>query len=449
MRSCICTLIISLMAWGCTTADEDSPTTGAQGRAEIRVDTAQLQSFDITHVTVDAGGASQDLSLNPTTGTFDGTLILPAGPQSLVARAFAGEAQVAASNPTPVTVAEGVVTRVTLRILETTAGAPPLYGPIVDSLSYPTTTQAGAAVTLALSVVAPAGAPVTYAWSADCPDATFSAPQAATTTWSKATEGSCTIHVNATSNGFTAAQSFVIVVFAAGSASGGVAVSGALITRPSLSFSLPDQGCFLAAGGNASCSGTTLASPGVASYGVSVFNWGSDLPGTLELSDNCGGRFGASFTGNGSQSGSWLPPAAGGLCILTARAVNGDGLAGTLSAALLTRPGTPPTAQPPQINAQINNCSLASGQPTRDCGPVPSGAPMFLFGNVSWLDGHPASLTVTDNCGGGFTPENPEFGNLHNNWTAPITPGATCTLTIQATNLEGVTSTASALYHLL
>src|SRR5689334_23152707 len=117
MRSCIGTLIVSLMAWGCTTTDEDSRTTGAQGRAEILVDTAQLQLFDITHVTVEAGGAPQDLLLNSATGTFDGTLLLPVGTQSLVARAFAGQAQVAASNPTPVTVTQGVVTRVTLRLL--------------------------------------------------------------------------------------------------------------------------------------------------------------------------------------------------------------------------------------------------------------------------------------------------------------------------------------------
>src|SRR5512140_191741 len=297
MRSCICTLIAGLMTWGCATAHDDSLTADTQGVTEIRIDAAPLQAFNITHVTVEApaAGMQQDLVSNPATGTFDGTLLLPAGPEDLVARAFSNETEVAESHPTSVFVSAGIVTRVTLRLLDTTADAAPLFGPIVDSLSYPTTTQAGALATLAISAAAPAGDPVAYAWSSDCQDSTFSAAQAATTSWSKPAPGACTIQVTASSNGFVATESFIIVVFPAGSASGGVTVSGTLVTRPTLSFSLPGLGCFPSAGGNASCSANTLASPSATQFGVTVFSWGGSSPGTLELSDNCGGRFGAAF----------------------------------------------------------------------------------------------------------------------------------------------------------
>jgi len=446
------------MAWGCATAHDDSLTADTQGVTEIRIDATPLRAFNITHVTVEApaAGMQQVLVSNPATGTFDGTLLLPAGPEDLVARAFSDQTLVAESHPTSIVVTAGVVTRVSLRLLDTTPDAAPLFGPIVDSLSYPTTTQAGALATLAISVVAPAGDPVAYAWSSDCQDSTFSAAQAATTSWSKAAPGACTIQVTATSNGFVATESFVIVVFPSGSGSGGVTVSGTLVTRPTLNFSLPNLGCFTSVDGNASpggsvsCRANTLASPSATQFDVTVFNWGGSSPGGLELSDNCGGRFGAAFGGPDSQSGSWLPPANGGLCILTARAVSTDDLAGTLSIAVLTRPGSPATAQPPQLSMQFNSCGFGSGGPGSpvDCGQIPAGAPVFSFGFVSWVDGLPGSLTVADDCGGGFTPTNIGFGNFSNSWTVLGAPGTTCTMTVTATNLQGITSVATAQYHL-
>jgi hypothetical protein len=163
---------------------------------------------------VESGTQSQDLMLNPATGTFDGTLTLPPGMQILVARAFSNDTLVGQSPPTPVDIQAGTVTVVMIRILDLTPEAPPLYGPIFDALSHPTSAEAGSPVTFMISVVAPAGDPVSYSWTSDCSDSTFSV-QAATTNWSKATKGTCSIRVVATSNGQSVMQSFVIVVFAA------------------------------------------------------------------------------------------------------------------------------------------------------------------------------------------------------------------------------------------
>src|ERR1044071_6247680 len=112
------------------------------------------------------------------------------------------------SQPTAVQVTPGTITRGLLRILHLTGTPGQIYGPIFDSLSFPPTTDAGTTVTFAISVVAPLGDPVTYAWSSDCMDSMFTAASAATTGWSKAAQGTCTITVTAPSNGLTVGPSF-------------------------------------------------------------------------------------------------------------------------------------------------------------------------------------------------------------------------------------------------
>ncbi|HWO19858.1 MAG TPA: hypothetical protein VNO30_13825 [Kofleriaceae bacterium] len=454
MRLCTYALLLSLLATACTLDGDPADDVGAidQGITELRIDARALLDAGITQVTLQAGGLSQDLVQNPATGTYDGTLLLPSGPQSLVARAYAGTTLVGASNPTAVNVLPNQVTRIVMRILDLTSAAPPLYGPILDSLVFPATAQATAPVSFTASVLAPAGDPVTYAWSSTCADAMFSAPAAAATSWSKPTQGSCSVTMLATSNGFSISQSFSIVVFPAGSANGAIDASADFITAPSLSFALPGAGCFLFPGGNASCS-ATLASPNMTSYDVSVMGWGKSTPGSLTVSDNCGGQFGMSNTSPEYRTGAWLPPTTAGVCILTATAVNGDGLASTLSAAILVRTGTAGTAQPPSIYAQIYpglNCYLSSSSPgptPLDCGTVPAGSQLGLFGNLSWADGTPGSVTLIDTCNGGLTQPNNAY-NFNSYWNLPSLSGQTCTLTVRATNLQGGVSEAAALYHL-
>ena len=422
----------------------------AQGLTEIRIDARSLLDAGITRVTLEAGAQAEDLVLNPATGTYDGTLLLPAGPRSLVARAFAGAALVGASNPSVVDVQSGLVTRVVMRILDLTGSAPPLYGPILDSLVFPATAQAMAPVAFTAAVVAPAGDPVTYAWSSSCADSTFSAPAAATTSWSKAAQGSCTITMLATSNGLSIAQSFQMVVFAAGSASGAIDASALFINAPSLYLAFPATGCFIAPGGNASCAVPT-ASPSVTSVDVSVTSWGGSTAGAITLSDNCGGRFGTLNTSPDYRSSAWLPPLGAGLCILTASAVSADGIVTTLSAAILVRAGTPSTAQPPSFYGQMfpgPSCNFDSGSPTpTDCGPIPAGMQMSLFGSIYWADGIPESVTLLDDCNGGLTPPSSLY-NFNSVWSLPSAPGQICTLTVRATSLQGSTSEASVRYHL-
>jgi hypothetical protein len=449
MRAKLFTLVVCVLAVGCITNHTESVATGEQGLAEFRIDGPLPEG--VTRVTVAGGTAPQDLTRNPVTNAFDGTLFLTTGTYSLVARAFIDDTLVGQSQPTAVTVQPGVVTRVVIRILDLRPEAPPLFGPIFDSLTFPTTTEVDTPATFALSVIAPAGDPVIYAWSSTCPDSTFSPPDAATTSWSKPTPGGCTIQVIAQSNGINVFKTFAITVFPAGAATGAADVEATFINLPQVVLIFNDLGCFVSQFSDASCA-NTIASPSVTAWSASVPFWNGSSPGGIEISDDCGGHFGFEQITPDSIGGSWLPPVGGGLCKITARATNIDGQVGTRVAAILTRPGTPPTPQAIQGNASFEDgCQLfPSGN---QCGSTHPGNVRSVFGDFFFVPGHPGTVTVTDSC---FSPVPASsrsffFSQLFTStqWTLPSLngqPSMTCSTTIHVASLEGSAIDLSANY---
>lgn len=441
MRAQLSTLIVCVLAVGCVTNHTESAATGEQGLAEFRIDGPLPQG--VTRVTIDGGIAPQDLALNPVTNTFDGTLFLTTGTYSLVAHAFADDTLVGESRSAAVTIQPGVVTRVVLRILDTRPEAPPLFGPIFDSLTFPTTTEVNTPATFALSVIAPAGDPVVYGWSSTCADSTFSAPDAATTTWSKPTPGGCTIQVFASSNGMTLFKTFAITVFPAGATTGAADIEATFINRPQVQLTFGDLGCFVSQFSDSSCA-NTIASPSVTAWSASVPFWNGSSPAGIEISDDCGGRFGFEQITPDSIGGSWLPPAGGGLCKITARATNSDGQVGTRVAAILTRPGTPPTPAGIQAGANFEDgCQLL--QFGNQCGSTQPGNVRSLGGNAFFFSpGHPGTVTVTDSCFSAVPPLNIStfFSTVFFNtqWTVPSLNGqpfTTCSTIMHITSLEG------------
>lgn len=342
MRISFHALIIDILAIlaiaACHTGAKEPLATG--GLAEIRADVGR-DAQDITRVTVETATVSLELVANPDTGTFDGALLLPAGEQSLIARAFSDATQIGVSQPIIVTVQAGVITRVQIRILDTRDPAS-VYGPILDSLVYPTSVEAGASATFTISVVAPGGDAITYDWTSDCQGASFSSRHDATTAWSNATPGPCQIAVTASSNGISIQEAFSIVVFPVETATGAVDTTGVFVAAPVLHIDLPGLHCFVSPGNNASCP-DTIASPDTTAYQISVISWGTSTPGSLVVSDNCAGSFSALRPHLDVLTGMWLPPPPRGLCTITARAVNGDGVAARLSAAVLVHAGGAPT----------------------------------------------------------------------------------------------------------
>lgn len=454
MQRCISIAIAFVVGIGCAARTPEPA--GDHGIAEFHVDTSASAS-DVTSVTLEGAGDIQTLMLNPATGTFDGTVVVSAGPHTIVATAFSDDAQVGRSQPISVEVMAGLVTRVQLRILDTTGDSPPTYGPIINALMFPTTAEADVAVTFTISAIAPAGDPIAYDWSSSCTDSTFSDPHAAVTAWSRPAQGTCSVRVAVTSGGFTIVRSFAIVVFPSGGDAGALDVSGTFVAAPRLALSFADR-CNVVPGGNATCP-DPIASPSTTPYLATVVSWGSSAPGTIELSDSCGGQFGTGERSDSSVAGLWLPPVASGVCILTARATNGDGLARTISAAVLVEAGTAPTPQPPAFRSSGLVVLFPSGIATtftfspanmpNDCGPLPVGSLVAATGSVNWFDGRPGTVTVTDTCAQPSFHPSDQF-DLNASWEVPSTPGATCTTTIQATSSQGVTSPAlAAVYHVV
>lgn len=436
-------LIVCLLAVGCATADKESTSAENQGIAELRADAASLQAFQVTRVTVAIEGqTSQDLVFNSVSGTYDAALFLTAGTHTLTARAFAGDAQVGSSNPVTVAVQPGGVTRVVLRIIDTSNEAP-LFGPLIDSVVFPTSIEAGGAASFTVAVVAPGNDPTSVLWSTDCGDSSFTAPDATTTSWTKPTPGSCQITVSAGSNGFVVQSSFTVVVFPVGAQNGAVDASGVFVAAPQIQFFASGLSCSVFSGINQTCQ-RTLTAPTFTDFNFTVSTWGISTPGSLTVSDNCGGHIGLNFRNSDFFSGNWLPPASGGLCILKAHAVNAEGGVGELSVAILSRPGSLPVTENPLVSMQsVNGCGSSSNFPQEgECLPVSVGSRMTVSAGAQYFDGVPGSLTITDDCGGGFF-EGSSPGFLTRDWTVTGNPGDTCTVVVRGTNLQGQLGTTS------
>jgi hypothetical protein len=217
---------------------------------------------------------------------------------------------------------------------------------------------------------------------------------------------------------------------------------------PDLQHTSSDVECQVLPGSNASCAGT-IASPGMIFVTANVFDWGMNGFGfgTVDMSDNCGGRSSPFSPFQEPPFARWLPPVGGGLCILTVRAVNHDGVAATLSAAILAHAGSPAMPQPPQIFASINDCSLADASTPADCSLSVGGGQVSFRASIGWVDGLPGSFSATDDCAGPLPdPQDPSF--IQTTWTPPHDPGRTCTTTVQATSWQGDRSSVSARYTL-
>lgn len=439
----------ALLAAGCVGAEP--PATDDTGRVEVLLLTPQAGAFEVTRVALQTNnGVSADLTRNPQNGQFTGTLLLPAGMHELTGRAFRDAEVIGVSNPVPVDVQAGGVSQVMIQLLDTTGGNQPDFGPILASLSHPASSTAGAEVLFAAQVIDPDGTPVSFEWADDCDDSTFTAPQAAQTGWSKLAPGTCNVTLVASSGPASIFNSFEVVVFPSGTNQGALQLVTQFISAPAVALNLASGPKFCITSSfsaDASCQ-EAFASPEVPLV-VSNIDWAGGIPGTVTLSDDCGGSFGVTYHDAFLQQANWLPPVEGGLCRLTVRATNGQGVVGQLSMAVLVREGTPRVpASPPTVFAGLflanGLCSTTGGAPALLCPFTMAGSTQFLELSVSWNDGLPGSFEFTDGCGGVFTDANssPSAGYALQEWRAPATAAELCPITVTATNLEGQSTSA-------
>lgn len=441
-------VVLTAMLAGCGGSDAES--TDATGTARIHLITPQAFDFQLTRVSVETNtGFAVDLTRDQQTGDFGGSLALPAGVHEITARAFVEAEQVGASNPVAAEIQAGAITQVMIQILDTTGGDQPDFGPILESLTHPTSTTAGVEVIFAASVIDPDGSPVSITWDDDCSDSSFTSPQEGMTGWSKATPGTCRVTLSATSGGLSLATSFNIAVFEAGANQGAADIVSEFISAPTISLFLflPDGFCAVDRfAGNASCA-SAIASPDAASVQASV-SWENATPGNFTVFDDCGGVFGVS-AGQSFVDGTWLPPVQGAICRVTARAISQEGIVSEMTAAVLVRAGAPrqPVGAPRvRVNAFLpaSFCEGDSDAGEALCGTMRPGSVLNFDGNIFWADTLPGRREVSDSCGGVFSNLFHDLrGGFHaGTWQAPATPAPGCAITISAVSLEGVTRSA-------
>jgi hypothetical protein len=391
-----------LMMSGCT-----GPETGSDegvGTARVRIEAARTDNFEITQVTVTAlGGFQADLTRD-SNGGFIGTLLLPAGFNELTGLAFAGNELVGVSSPVPVQIQAGLVTGATIRILDATGGEDVPHSPIVLSLSHPLSALSNQPVLLSTSAVDPDGDPLSVFWSTDCADAVLFSPGDFFTDFVKPTAGTCRVDVTVSDGGLSSTESFQIVVFDPGQATGAVNVDGSFVSAPQifLDLDLPGPGsCNLFDGSfDGTCQGS-IASPTRAATNIFV-DWGNAQPGFIQLFDNCGGTFEFQFSDPFFLQAQWRPPVFDTVCLVTAQAFSNDGVFNQLSAAVRVTPGVAPSQ--PQISASLSHsngvCELQPGQDHVFCdAPIQASSLAQFFTGINWGSEPPGGISLGATCG--------------------------------------------------
>ena len=423
---------------GCSTAGFQNDV----GSASLRIDVAGITAFEISRVVVvTAEGTEVDLARDGNRGDFVGSVLLPAGPTEIIGRAFSTDgALIGESAPVPVNVEAGFVVGATLRILDLTGGQDIDHRPVVMAVTHPLSTLANQPASLAVAAIDPDGDPMVLSWTSDCADATFSDPAAAQTTWIKAAEGSCNISVTASANGLSTTDTFSVVVFDQRAATGAVEINGVFVAAPRLFIDLSHGQKFCQVFPE-SFDGTCdddIASPTAANTGVFV-EWGNAEPGTLTVTDDCGGSFETFGQDPFFFNANWTPPVNQTVCLVRAEAVSAEGLTSTLSAAIVVRDGEAPRPETPQIFATMSYssfCELFPGDNSVQCPAMLPGDRALLEVRADWRGATPGSLEIVPECAGDLqvVQEDPFF--LLAEWT-PLPLQPSCQLTLITNDAQG------------
>ncbi|WP_441286971.1 hypothetical protein ACSRUE_32420 [Sorangium sp. KYC3313] len=309
------------------------------GIARLSVQAAPTTAGDITRVTVIVqSGPEAELTRDPD-GNFIGTLLLPEGSYQIVGNAFVGDQLVGSSAPVSVEIQGGAATQANLRILDLAESDDIGHSPIVLSLTYPLSTVVNQPAQLSISAVDLDDDALAVEWTSDCADGMFSAPTAFVTDFTKPAAGTCEVSVSVTDGELSASETFSIMIFEESQAQGAVIIDGRFIARPMMTLILqwPEGNCHVAP---YSSTDGTCQEPITTSSPVELLlrvEWGNSSPGTVEVTDSCGGPI--TLTGlTYYHMYDWQPPTAHAACLITARATNSDGLSGVWSAGVLVRP---------------------------------------------------------------------------------------------------------------
>jgi hypothetical protein len=173
-------------------------------------------------------------------------------------------------------------------------------------------------------------------------------------------------------------------------------------------------------------------------------DWGGREPGSLEVSDDCGGDLAILASDPGSFQAEWTPPATPVTCVVTARATSEDGTSSELSATVMVQ-GNGLQGGFPRISVKLSHsngiCVLPVGQAEQTCSePITAGDLIAAEVQVDWGDLLADQVSVSSLCGDGVPPPNGDpftFAKL-----APLID-TDCTPTFEAIASDGTSATAA------
>ncbi len=436
LQSILVITAAALASPGCTTPEG----AGAVGSASLRIDVGNQHS--ITRVAVSTlTGHETDLVRDDVSGTYIGALLLPAGSHDLIGQAFVEDELVGESVPVAVEVQAGLVVGADIRILDLTGAGTVGHRPIIVALTHPLSAVVGQPASLAATIVDPDGDPVTVAWSSECPEAVFSAPESTETDLTLTDQGTCDVSLTVSDGELTTVDSFKVVVFGEGANTGAVDISGTFVAAPTISLTLayPAGTCDVFTGAqDGTCAGD-IASPDTATI-VAFADWGYGEPGTIEITDDCGGVTDLHLEDPFFVDGVWTPPTAESVCLITARANGPEGPSSEVSAAILVRDGEPQASEP-LISATFSHddgdCDVSAGTLDTECPAMGGNELGILEATIDWLDLPPGTVDIFDTCAGEFIvldTSDPFFAFAE--WIAPSTDPE-CELHIRAEPANG------------
>ncbi|MCP3061236.1 hypothetical protein LXT21_20870 [Myxococcus sp. K38C18041901] len=231
-------LVVQLLA--CAGGGEGGPE-GPSGEMRLSVEGLTTQLLDRLVVTAQPANVSQALTYSATTDSFEGTLVLPEGAQTLTAEGFvddgAGTPVLSATGSATVNVVAGVTVGVFLGLQDVTPPAPqPDIAPFIRSSTSGSVNIPPLTLTaFSVDVIDLDADPITYQWTSNCATSVFTRPNASYTEWYNTVPGTCRIEVRATARGQTVSRSTSVNVYSLTPTTGEVDVEGTYTPRPRVS----------------------------------------------------------------------------------------------------------------------------------------------------------------------------------------------------------------------
>ncbi len=299
-----------------------------EGSARIRVDSL-VGGYRLTRVVVKAEPAGIERELHQQkSDTYEGTVILPSGPQSLTVQAYAldrsdAEFLVGEGTEEVDVIANGEI-GVTLTILDTTG--PRRQGAIIVSTTMDkTTTTLGVPIQLDVKAVNPTGGAVDCVWDpGSCVGVQFSDALLCSTTWTATTAQTCAVSVTVKANAQDQTLRGISLTALDGSkATGAVNIHATYSSHPEVTgLELSNirgaaYWCRRGPDGTLPCD---VVDPGK-TLRANIFHDSRDETTIVELEDGCGGK--VEQDANGFFQ--WTTPQTAGECLLIATVTDPHG----------------------------------------------------------------------------------------------------------------------------